>query len=375
MKQIEINSFRDILLDDLEHIILNEYLHNDLNGDNVSTFYDPNNLRGYKFTKKYNLIYQNDDFNYHHDPKFNRNSTNILKNIILQNHDKFFLVIDNGLFDYHTLMTLENCQVWPRKYFTTAKCKKFINTGSTDDSVIEKTRNHWFCSILGRNDLFRSMMFDWIIDNGLDKNNKVSYLAYGQDGLRDLNNSNENLRSQNIISKYKNLLPFNNFENKNDIPTDNDGRLRKVMPLYDCLFNLVMETFAVEPNAYLTEKTGNAIRYGHIPIIIGGSGSMKKLQDMGMIVPDYIKWPIWDDLPIDQEQYSKLDIMHRQLYKFFEKNKLNDIAEDWYPYALRNFKKFKNIEGDCMEEEKEICRWILTSTHNLNNKKYQYLYA
>jgi hypothetical protein len=218
-------------------------------------------------------------------------------------------------------------------------------------------------------------MFDWIIDNGLDKNNKVSYLAYGQDGLRDLNNSNENLRSQNIISKYKNLLPFNNFENKNDIPTDNDGRLRKVMPLYDCLFNLVMETFAVEPNAYLTEKTGNAIRYGHIPIIIGGSGSMKKLQDMGMIVPDYIKWPIWDDLPIDQEQYSKLDIMHRQLYKFFEKNKLNDIAEDWYPYALRNFKKFKNIEGDCMEEEKEICRWILTSTHNLNNKKYQYLYA
>ena len=96
---------------------------------------------------------------------------------------------------------------------------------------------------------------------------------------------------------------------------------------------------------------------------------------MGIIVPDYVKWHMWDDLPIDQSNYSKINVMQRQLTKLFENNKINDIAEDWYPYAKRNLNKFLNIENDCAEEEKEICRWILTSTHNLKNKNYQYLYA
>lgn len=375
MKQIKINSFRDIVLDDLEHIILNEFpRNNELNGHYTQTFNDPSELLDYDFKRKYNLIYQNDTMEEADDLRFNRKSTDIMKSVFAKNNDKFFLIIDNGVFDYYTLSSLANCQVWPRKYFSTAKYKK-NHQGSDDDAVLQKERSYWFCSILGRNDIFRSMMFDWIIDNELEKQNKVSYLAYSPTNLRDISNSDENHESQDIRSKHKNLIPFNNFEGKDEIPVSQPGRLRKVMPLYDCLFNLVMETDAVESYPYLTEKTGNTILYGHIPIVIGGSGSMKKLQDMGIIVPDYIKWPMWDDLPIDQSNYSKIDVMQRQLINFFEHNKINDIAEDWYPYAIRNFNKFINIENDCAEEEKEICRWILTCTHNLNNKNYQYLYV
>jgi len=374
MKQIKINSWREIVLDDLEHIVLNEFPSNDFVGHNVSSFITPNELLDYKFERKYNLIYQIDTMEEGLDLKFNKQSTTILKEVFLKNHDRFFLIIDNGVFDRFTLSNLDNCEIWPRKYFSTAKYKK-NHEGAADDEVVQKERNHWFCSVLGRNDIFRSMMFDWIIDNGLEKENKISYLAYGPKNLRDIGNREENHESQDISSKHRHLIPFNNFETKDDIPVNNIGRLRKVMPLYDCLFNIVMETDAVQSYPYLTEKTGNTILYGHIPIIIGGSGSMKKLQDMGIIVPDYIKWPMWDDLPIDQSNYSKTDVMQRQLTKFFQQHKINDIAQDWYPYAIRNLNKFKKIESACAEEEKEICRWILVATQNLSNRKYQYLYA
>jgi hypothetical protein len=101
---------------------------------------------------------------------------------------------------------------------------------------------------------------------------------------------------------------------------------------------------------------------------------MKKFQDLGMIVPDYIDWHIWDDIPVDQLNYSKIDIIRRQLLKLFSKHTIVDIAEDWYPYALRNLEKFNNLASRCLEEEKEICRWILTTTHNLSNPKFQSFY-
>ena len=101
---------------------------------------------------------------------------------------------------------------------------------------------------------------------------------------------------------------------------------------------------------------------------------MKRIQDMGIIIPDYIQWSTWDDVPMDQLNYRKQDIVQRQLTDFFTKHSINDIATDWYPYALRNFNKFNNLENECAKEEKEICRWILTTTHNVSNPKYQYLY-
>jgi len=101
---------------------------------------------------------------------------------------------------------------------------------------------------------------------------------------------------------------------------------------------------------------------------------MKKLQDMGMIIPDYIQWATWDDIPIDESNYSKKGVVQRQLIDLFTKHSINDIATDWYPYALRNFNKFNNLESECAKEEREICRWVLITTHNVSNPKYQYLY-
>jgi reverse gyrase len=135
-----------------------------------------------------------------------------------------------------------------------------------------------------------------------------------------------------------------------------------------------VETYATNNSAFHTEKSLNTILYGHVPVVIGGEGSMKKLQDMGMIIPDYIQWSIWDDIPINELNYDKTQIMQRQMTALFSKHKIKDIAEDWYPYALRNFENFKNIKTTCLEEEKEICRWILTTTQNLSNREYQKLY-
>ena len=125
--------------------------------------------------------------------------------------------------------------------------------------------------------------------------------------------------------------------------------------------------------AWHDEKSLNAVLYGHVPLILSGPGSMKSLQDMGIIIPDYVQWSIWDDIPVDQLNYSKQSILQRQLLNLFNKHKLEDISADWYPYAIRNFDKVKNLETYCVQEEKEICTWILTTTHNLSNRKYQYL--
>lgn len=369
MTQIKVNSFRDIVLDDLQHVVFNTPAYN----KNVT--YSPtcmtlDELASFRFTKKYNLIYQNDtmvsgcDINQF----FKKQATDVLEKIVTTHHDKLFMLIDHGIFDHYTLRQHPNCQTWPRKYF--APFLGRTHKGSRDPAVIEKTRKHWFCTVMARNDVFRGKMFDWTIDHGLDKHNKISYLGVGEEGSRSL----QTIESQNVVTQHRNLIPFNNFEPEGP-PDDNESRIEKAMPLYDCLFNLVIETFSTSENAYHTEKALNTILYGHIPIVVGGVGSMKKMQDMGIIIPDYIQWSIWDDIPIDQPNYSKLEIMQRQILDFFTKNDLNDISKDWYPYAIKNFEKFLQLDQMCFNEEQEMCRWILKSTHNINNKKYQYLYA
>ena len=109
MKQTKINSWREIVLDDLEHIVLNEFPNNDFVGHNISSFITPNELLDYKFERKYNLIYQIDTMEEGLDLKFNKQSTTILKEVFHKNHDRFFLIIDNGVFDHFTLSSLDNC--------------------------------------------------------------------------------------------------------------------------------------------------------------------------------------------------------------------------------------------------------------------------
>jgi|TARA_R100000027_G_scaffold39508_1_gene29300 hypothetical protein len=380
MKQTNENSFRQIVEDKIEHIVLG------LPAINVhDTAYKPTvsnikKLLRHKFSKPYNLIYQNDSFSHACDfdePK--KLNTDVLRKIILANQDKFFMIINHGNFDSFTLKQNKNCQVWDRKYF--APFYKWTHQGTREDNAIQKLRTSWFVSVLGRADIFRSGLFNWIMDQGYQKNNKISYLCYDVfdrevDTSKDLliKKQKENFIDTGGEQKYKDLIPYNNFEGKDHIPPDNDGRIAKVMPLYDCLFNIVVETHNTKGNAFHTEKSLNAILYGHVPLVIGGEGSMKKLQDMGMIIPDYIQWSIWDDLPIDQLNYSKISVLQRQVQELFGRHNIFDISQDWYPYAIRNFNHFNNLENMCVKEEKEICRWVLTSTHNLSNGKYQKFY-
>jgi hypothetical protein len=378
---IKSNSFTNIILDDLEHIIFDHpaygggsvYVSDSVK--NIKTFFHLKELLSHTFTKKYNLIYQNDSLTHGCDfTETKKENTDIINKILVDNKDKVFMIIDIDRFDCFSLRQNDNCQVWPRKYF--APFYSWTNRGSRDESVIQRERQYWFCSILGRSDYFRSHMFNWFLNEGLDKKNKLSYLANGIDSrnIKLNNDQQENFISTNGDTQYKNLIPFNNFESMEEIPVDNNGRIDKAMPLYDCLFNILVETYAMNDSAFHTEKSLNTILYGHIPIILGGPGSMKKLQDMGMIIPDYIQWSMWDDIPMDELNFSKQDIVKRQLTDLFTKHSINDIDTDWYPYALRNFKKFNNLESECAKEEREICRWILITTHNVSNPKYQYLY-
>lgn len=377
------NSFENIILDDVEHIVFGlfnfskEYERR-VRGEQVlkKTFFDyPIDILSHKFTKKYNLIYPNETLDWGIDfMTSKKENTDIMERVLQNNPDKFFMIINTDSFDTFSLRKHSNCQVWPRKYFSGALF--LSHKGSRDYSVIQKNRQHWFCSILGRSDHFRTNMFNWIMDQGLEKQNKISYLCYGVEtrNMASNNDQRDNFIATGGKKEYKGMIPYNNFEVKDKIPADNIGRIEKAMPLYDCLFNIVVETYATNGSAFQSEKSLNTILYGHIPILLGGAGTMNKLQHMGIIIPDYIQWSIWDDIPIDIINYNKIDIMQRQLMELFAKHKIDDIAEDWYPYAIRNFKKFINLESECAREEREICRWILTATHNLSNPKYQYLY-
>ena len=370
------NSFDQLVDDDIEHIIFGTinfgtkgYQSN--KDHNRHVFNDIKQVQEHKFLKKYSLIYQND--NSDHACDFNQPSryeTQLLCKIISENTSTFFMIIDHGRFNHFALRQLANCQVWPRKYFAPFHCA--THSGSRDQSVILQKRKHWFCSILGANNSLRSLVFDWIVKENLHLSNKISYLCFGTDGDRAINNSNTNYQSQDITSKHIDMIPYNNFED--NIPNDNLGRLKNTMPLYDCLFNVVVESFQTNNNAFHSEKTLNTILYGHIPVILGGEGSMKKLVDMGIIIPDYIQWSIWDDIPVVEEHSKKREIIQRQLLNFFSNNNIEEISQDWYPYALRNLKKFANIPAEAVMEEKEICRWILTMSGKLGYSNFQTLY-
>lgn len=372
---IKSNSFKDIVNDDLEHIVFGipDWDGRDRPGK-PPTVDNLKDLLDYNFSKRQNLVYQNDSFyNLCDFVGTKKQNTDIMTEVLRRHKDKNFMIIDHGRFDHFTLNQYQNCQVWPRKYF--APAYGFANKNlSRDISIIQKQRKTWFCALLGRSNFFRSQMFNWIMDEGLDRQNKVSYLCY-EVLTRNITlhtDQQENFIKRGGKKEYQHMIPFNNFENTNDVPADNEGRTTKPVPLYDCLFNIAMEPYPENHSAFLTEKSLNTILYGHVPVIVGGEGSMKKLQDIGMIVPDYLHWPMWDDIPVDEMNFSKIDIVQRQLKSFLSKHSITDISKDWYPYAVRNLLNFNNLESKCAEEEKEIWNWVLSSNHNaINNIKYE----
>ena len=368
----------------MEHIIHNTPFANgygigykDDSNKNMAVFPDINKLLDHAFTKKYNLVYSNDSFQHGCDTKEThvKEKTTIMEKVLTENTDKFFMIIDQYAFNHHTLRQYPNCQVWPRKYFS-----NFFGLSLKDhmsSSSIQSKRKHWFCSVLGRSNSFRTEMFNYFIDNNFQKNNKISYLSY----LSYIKKESVKEQQQNFLlsggkENYKGLIPFNNFEESTAelFLALQDQKSRKIMPLHDCLFNIIVESFPTTGTAFYTEKSMHAVMYGHIPVVSGGPGVMKKLQDMGIIIPDYIQWPIWDDLEVAQLHMNKNHIIQRQLIDLFTTHKIEDISTDWYPYAIRNLNKLNNLKENCAMEEKEICRWILTATHSISNPKYQRLY-
>ena len=354
------NSFKSIVLDDLEHIIHNTPVNNGYGKSyesdptkNIQVLPDLDKLVDHIFTKKYNLIYQNESLIHASEMKHHiREKTAVIERVLTENTDKFFMIIDEYSFDHFTLKQHSNCQIWPKKYFAGSfgLCFKDTNIQS-----IEQKRQHWFCSVLGRSSFFRTQMFNWFVDRGLERENKISYLSYLSYAKKeDVADQQQNFISSGGKAEHKSLIPYNNFENKEataNIYLPLDGiDIRKSMPLYDCLFNIVVETYPTTGTNFYTEKSLSPILYGHIPVILGGPGIMKKLQDMGMIIPDYIPWSIWDELEVGQLNIDKIGIMQRQLLELFSKHKLEDIAADWYPYAVRNFNKFKDLEQSCARE-------------------------
>lgn len=371
MKQIKSNSFKDIVNADLEHVVFGLTVYDKREKLVKPTVDSLEDLLNYNFTKKQNLIYQNDSF--HSICDFvgtKKQNTDIMCELLSRHKDKNFMIIDHGRFDHFTLNQHQNCQVWPRKYLAPAYGIT-NNSLPRDASMLQQQRKTWFCSLLGRANFFRSQVFNWIIDEGLHRQNKISYLCY-EHLTRDItlhSDQQENFIKHGGKQEYQHMIPFSNIEKIEDVPAENTGRLHKPMPLYDCLFNVVVETFSENHSAFNSEKSLNTILYGHFPVVIGGEGSMKKLQDMGMIIPDYLHWPMWDDIPVDEMNFSKLDIVKRQLKSFLSKYNIDDISKDWYPYAIRNLENFSNLEIKCAEEEKEICQWILASNYNASKEK------
>ena len=360
-----INTFKNIVLDNLAHIVHGPYGIS----DGISNF---RQLVDLKLEKKYNLIYADNGFDTHYDPMYSRKiRTEIVTKVVMDNPDKVFMIIDNDRLNWHTLEEFENCQVWKRKYFS--DCYYLTAPKIRPDHKISKNKNHWFCACMGRADIFRTQWFHWFYDNDLLSKNKVSYLATDQSWPdRPISTDKDTVRAMYMQmdgrEELKNLIPYNNYER--EIP-DKHNRMYAPRPIFDCLLNIVQEGFAVDGNTDISEKSLDCIVHGNVPVIVSAPGTMKKFQDLGMIVPDYINWHIWDDLPTDQINYPKIPIIQRQLLKLFSKHKILDIAEDWYPYALKNLEKFENLATRCLEEEKEICRWILTTTHHLSDRNFQ----
>ena len=148
--------------------------------------------------------------------------------------------------------------------------------------------------------------------------------------------------------------------------------------LSSCLFGIGIETGSTYPCAWYTEKTYNIITGGLIPVIIGGAGAMGQLENMGFIIPDFLNWKLYDLWPIDQAGtgVDKIKLIVENLHDFTQKNNMQEIADYWYPCAVKNYDYFFNdFKKKCLEEEKIICKWILTITHNISNPKYQNLFV
>ena len=319
-------------------------------------------LVNFKFTKKYNLIFKKNDENYYLDPNLSfkddllnkQIATDCLMTMLRKNPDKFFLIIDElQIFDID-YSSVSNAQIWHRQFQ--------FNQQYLLDSDIKPIENkkHWFGCILGRSDHFRTVFFELFIKNNLHKNNLISYGCYGAyDRNVSIDTAQDNFKNSSGSETYKKLIPFNNFEK--ETPKILANRSSLTTDFVNCFANIIFETYGMNSGKnflYFSERSYKPFIQGNYPIIISSYGSMSKMVSKGFIIPDYINWQIWDHLPMDQLHFSTVDIICNQLKELFEKYKLEDIQNDWYPYAIKNYERMHNLKDLNEKEEKAICNWI-----------------
>lgn len=287
------------------------------------------------------------------------------------NSDKNFLIIlDAGEHVYQGEPSVDskikNLFVFNRKFH----CANYNWFGSSPPPTFSINKSKWFYCPIGRADVVRTRFFDELVNAELHQKNSVSYLC--TNFPERIPDPEEYTKTGG--TKYKDMIPYNNFEGKN--LNNKERNLPNWIEQNKCLFGIDIEVGSVHPTTWYTERLYNIVSGGLIPVVVSGAGSLGQLENMGFIVPDYLNWRLYDLWPVDSwgTGPDKIKSIIKNLVNFTTKYKLEDIAKDWYPSAIKNQEHFKKLKDYYREEEKEICKWILVITHNLSNKKYQQLY-
>ena len=310
--------------------------------------------------KKFNLIYPKNSSKCHTDvPSDYEKISEGIHKLLSKNQDKQFIFIDYENFDPKRFKRYENFHVWSRKFHVMPD----ILDALPIEPLFNNTRKKWISCLMARANIFRTELFNWIIDNNIDRDNNVSYLCVDDSTERIIDSEscrqryNETFIKENNHNNYSLKIPFNNFEHAP--PEKNSLRYKATPPqCFDSLVSVIPETFNALSRPTFTEKTFKALIAGQYPVVLGGPGSMAKLAGMGFRIPNYVEWSVWDDLCFMDQRVGKLKIIKQQLLDLIKKQNLNEISNDFYDDALYNYKRLHEIKILDVEEQKKICVWI-----------------
>ncbi len=311
-------------------------------------------------TKKFNVIYPKNSSTCHTDvPSAYEKINECVLGLLSKNQDKKFIIIDYENFDSARFKHFKNFHVWSRKFHVMPNILDELPV----EPLFTNARKKWMSCLMARANIFRTELFNWIIDNKLDRDNNVSYLCVDDSNERILHAENcvqrykDTFIKENNYNDYSSKIPFNNFESKP--PANNFLRYKEIpTPCVESLISVIPETFNALTRPTFTEKTFKALIAGQYPVILGGPGSMSKLAAMGFRIPNYIEWSVWDDLCFMDQRVGKLKIIKQQLLDLMNKQNLCEISNDFFADSLYNYKRLHKIKILNVEEQKQICAWI-----------------
>lgn len=282
-----------------------------------------------------------------------------------QSH-RFLLIVDQGEPQPWGLSQLpHNLSVFRRQF----AMGNYNFYGHPPPESPRPPAHKWLYCPMGRADWIRTRWFDLMCEHDLLEHNNVSYLCTNVPQRQPA----PGLYASTGGSGNASLIPFNNFEQE---ILSNDQRMRANWPaMHQCLFGISVETGSTAPEAWYTERIYNILAAGLIPVVIAGAGALGRLENLGFRIPDYINWRLWDQWPADQWGEC-LDVMSetvRALREFTDGHSIPDIAQDWQPNAEHNRRHWSRLREQHHSEDRQVAEWVLTLTHNLSNRRYQYL--